>query len=269
MSKKGYKQTEEHIRKRTIAASKTKTGKSMPIKTRKKISVTMKGRPGKKHSEETKRKIGEKSKGRYVSKETKRKMGIAHRGFKHSEESKRKISKSSMGKSGTYGHSGKPHSKESKKKMCKSRLKYFAVHGTSEEGRRKQKISMKRRWEDPVYREKAIKAIMNAIHRKPNKVELKLNKILQQILPGEYKFVGDGKFIIAGRNPDFININGQKKIIELFGDYWHNPKIFPNVLSAQDRIKLFAKYGYKTLIIQEHELKPIRRLGEKILEFNK
>ena len=39
----------------------------------------------------------------------------------------------------------------------------------------------------------------------------------------EYDFVGDGKIMIGTKNPDFINIK-IKKIIEVFGDYWHTKK---------------------------------------------
>jgi len=62
--------------------------------------------------------------------------------------------------------------------------------------------------------------------------------------------------------PDFININGQKKIIELYGDYWHRND------DPQDRIDLFAKYGYQTLIIWEHELKNEVELKDKLQEFS-
>jgi hypothetical protein len=61
----------------------------------------------------------------------------------------------------------------------------------------------------------------------PNKPESIILSILEQLYPNEYRFVGDGKVVIAGKIPDFININGQKKIIELFGDYWHEGERIP------------------------------------------
>lgn len=64
---------------------------------------------------------------------------------------------------------------------------------------------------------------------------------------------------------DFINCNGQKKIIELFGDYWHNRKEVKK--RDKKRIKTYAKYGYETLIIWEHELKNRKKLKNKILNF--
>ena len=101
----------------------------------------------------------------------------------------------------------------------------------------------------------------------PNKPEKVLNKLLKRILLKEYKFVGDGKFWIDGFNPDFININGQKKIIELYGDYWHNRE--DSKKRDKKRIKVYKKYGYGTLIIWEHELKDIDKTKQKILEFNR
>lgn len=101
---------------------------------------------------------------------------------------------------------------------------------------------------------------------KPNKPEKQLNNLLQNLLSHEYKYVGNGEFWIVGFNPDFINCNGQKKIIELFGDYWHNRKD----AKKRDKLRLrtYKKYGYETLIIWEHELKQLDELEQRILIFN-
>ncbi len=96
---------------------------------------------------------------------------------------------------------------------------------------------------------------------KPNKAELKLNDFLQQLLPNEYKYVGDGEFILAGKCPDFVNINGQKKIIELYGNYWHKGE------TGKERIALFRQYGYETLIVWGSELKDEEELINRILGF--
>ncbi len=49
--------------------------------------------------------------------------------------------------------------------------------------------------------------------------------------------------------PDFFNINGQKKVIEMFGDYWHQGQ------NPQDKIDRYAKSGFDCLVIWERELK--------------
>jgi len=101
----------------------------------------------------------------------------------------------------------------------------------------------------------------------PNKPERQLNKLLNKLLPKQYKFVGDNKIMIDTFNPDFVNCNGQKKIIELYGDYWHK---LPEVMKRDKRRKIaYKKYGYKTLIIWENELKNIDKVKNKIIKFNK
>ena len=103
--------------------------------------------------------------------------------------------------------------------------------------------------------------------KQPNKPEIVLTELLNNFLSNEYKYVGDGKVIIGGFNPDFININGQKKIIEMFGDYWHNRT--DTITRDKIRLKTYKEYGYKTLIIWEHELKNnLKKLILKLKEFN-
>jgi len=101
----------------------------------------------------------------------------------------------------------------------------------------------------------------------PNKLEKALNKLLKKLLPNEYKFVGNFKFWIDGFCPDFVNINGQKKIIELYGDYWHNREDAKK--RDRRRIKAYKQYGYQTLIVWEHEFKNIKQIKNKILLFTK
>ncbi|MDO9581338.1 MAG: hypothetical protein Q7J06_12390 [Bacteroidales bacterium] len=94
--------------------------------------------------------------------------------------------------------------------------------------------------------------------RPPNKYERMFDKFLQDNFPSEWKYVGDGKLIIDRKNPDFININGKKAIIELWGDYWHKGD------DPERLIDFYGKYGYRTLVIWTHELKHPETLKEKI-----
>ena len=117
----------------------------------------------------------------------------------------------------------------------------------------------KDKWKRKEYREKQIKAILRGSNIRPTKPELKLKKMLN---PNEYKYVGDGSLIIGGFNPDFVNINGKKILIEVFGRYWHNLDI--NKERDKQRLKTYKKYGYKTLIIWDDELdnnKELKKLG--------
>jgi G:T-mismatch repair DNA endonuclease (very short patch repair protein) len=56
----------------------------------------------------------------------------------------------------------------------------------------------------------------------------------------------------------------------LFGDFWHSKKItgLKKKEHRKQRQAHFAKYGYKTLVIWEHELQNIQRLKRKLVEFN-
>lgn len=125
----------------------------------------------------------------------------------------------------------------------------------------------KTRWQDKQYKERMVKNILKGNNIKQNKVEKVLDKLLNKVLLNNYKFVGDGKVIIDGFNPDFVNVNGQKKIIEMFGDYWHNLPTWKK--RDKRRIKSYKKYGYNTLIIWQHELKDLIKLKHRILEFDK
>jgi G:T-mismatch repair DNA endonuclease (very short patch repair protein) len=103
---------------------------------------------------------------------------------------------------------------------------------------------------------------MKANKKKPNRKELELGSLLQKWLFKEYKYVGDGQFILGGLCPDFLNVNGQKKVIEMFGDYWHREE------DVQKRIGRFKEYGYNCLVVWERELKDISLVKKKVLKFN-
>lgn len=141
---------------------------------------------------------------------------------------------------------------------------------TTPEHRRKQGQSVKKRWQDPGFRERTLKAMFRSMELRPTKPEIILDKFLQQLLPNEYKYVGDGSFLVGYKSPDFVNINGQKKIIELFGDYCHSEKItgVPNDQHVRERKDIFKKYGYQTLIVWEYEISNLKMLKDKILRFN-
>ncbi len=109
-------------------------------------------------------------------------------------------------------------------------------------------------WRDP---EKASKLIGH----KPNKAELRLDKLLQTYFPNQWKYVGNGKVWLGHRCPDFININGKKALIELFGIHWHN------ALSSGERSQYFSQFGFSTLVIWEEELKNEVPLIKKIKAF--
>lgn len=169
-------------------------------------------------------------------------------GHKHSDETKRKLKVSSA----RY-----KHSEEAKKKIS------AALGGLekSEDHKKKLSESAKQLWNDPIHHKKQrrLMALGNVI--KPNKSEIKLMELLESIQPKDWKYVGDGSLVIAGKNPDFINVNGKKLIIEMFGDYWHRND------SVRKRAAIFRPFGFRTLVIWEHELKNEVEVIKKIMRF--
>lgn len=134
-----------------------------------------------------------------------------------------------------------PFSSEHRKRMADSR------RGKKRSLETKIRISktLKKYCKSPEHLEK----ILEARHIKPNKQELLLGSWLRESFPNEWLFVGNGQLIINGKCPDFTNVNGKKALIELYGDYWHRGE------KPEDRISMFRKFGFDTLVIWESELK--------------
>jgi hypothetical protein len=176
---------------------------------------------------------------------------------KHPDETKRKISESlkKAYKEGKhiYSTKGKHLSEETRKKMSFSRSKEkHPLWGKHHSEESKQKMRLKKLG---LYAGK-----------------LYLDSILQNHFPDEWKFVGDGQVIIGGLCPDFINVNGKKKIIELFGHFWHEGKIISKGGVLEHRTeagkkKVYGEIGYDTLVIWDDELDNESKVIEKINRF--
>jgi G:T-mismatch repair DNA endonuclease (very short patch repair protein) len=228
-----YKKSEEH--KRNL--SKSLTGRTLSKEHCKNISL---GNTGKKLTDETIQKMVKSHQGLHPTEESIKNMSGAHKGKTFTEEHCKNLSKS---------HIGKSKSGKTIKKMIEA---------------------AKKNWQKKEYKEKQIKAVFKGCNIKPNKLEMFLDKLLQELFSNQYKYVGDGKKIIAGKCPDFINVNGQKKIIELFGDYWHSKKVTGRTKIKEEKFRInhFAKHGgYQTLIVWEHELNNINKLKIKLRKF--
>ncbi|MFA5724561.1 MAG: hypothetical protein WC979_09985 [Candidatus Pacearchaeota archaeon] len=159
--------------------------------------------------------------------------------------------------------------------------KYYCIEGCGREihydtwrkgSGRCMHCSTRNTWKNKKFKERNIKAILKGLQLKPNKPEKKLRKLLNTLFPNEYEINTNGNTIINGKIPDFVNVNGQKKIIEMYGDYWHSDKHIKKNGCYEDtekgRIKHFKKLGYSTLIVWEHELKDIDKLTNRLMEFN-
>lgn len=105
----------------------------------------------------------------------------------------------------------------------------------------------------------------------PNNQELQLLGLIVWLnLP--YQYVGNAGLIIKGytetgyteRNPDYVHVGGKRKLIELFGERWHE------ITEEPSRLAFFKEYGgYETLVIWGKELgiKNRKKLVRKLLEF--
>lgn len=92
---------------------------------------------------------------------------------------------------------------------------------------------------------------------KPNKPEGILIELFEKYgFP--FKYTGDGNIWIGNHNPDFINVNGKKQVIELFGEYWHP------VSDALEWVEHYERYGFTCLIIWVRELSNINNVLSKI-----
>lgn len=97
----------------------------------------------------------------------------------------------------------------------------------------------------------------------PNSYELFLYDILSDLFPNEYMLNVNAEIVIGKKVPDFVNINGQKKLIELFGD-----RRFKNKQNEAEKIKHFGEYGFKTLVIWDYDLKDLNSLKHKLVNFH-
>lgn len=143
---------------------------------------------------------------------------------------------------------------------------------TSENYRVNQAVDSRNRWANPEYKDRVVKAVRKGCCNRPTVPEKKLIELLAILLPNEYRYVGNGEFILGGLNPDFVNIKGQKKIIEVFGRFYHDPVFAKRKLTfaktEYGRKIIFSRYGYETLIVWDNEFSDLSKLSSKIQSFN-
>jgi hypothetical protein len=176
--------------------------------------------------------------GKSCSAETREKLRIASTGREYSQESKDKIGQSKLGKT------------------------YDQIYRDPVAWQEMRSKTQKKLWDDPEYHNSQSSKMAHGRGKHPNRVEGKLGALLSALFPEEYRYTGNGSLVINGKVPDFVNVNGQKKIIELFGEYWHKPD------EEMTRPLCFSPFGYQTLIVWSDELKDIPRLKEKLISFH-
>lgn len=220
---------------------------------------------GYKHTEGAKRNMSlarlgnTNNQGNKASAETRAKMSAAHSGSmnafygkKHTPEARQAMRLYRMGKPTTLGRIASTETRLRIRQACCGVSRKSATRSQT----------YKFLWQDPEWAARRVRQIVRAHHIRPTKPEVILLNLLETHFPDEWKYVGDGAFIIGRLNPDFVNVNGQKQVIELFGNYWHKQE------EEQERIDIFSGYGFATLIIWENELANIESVVGKLMEFN-
>jgi len=62
-----------------------------------------------------------------------------------------------------------------------------------------------------------------------------------------FKYVGDGSYLVGGKNPDFID-EEKKLAVEFYGELWHDLDDEPK------RVNFFKECGWNTLIVWGREV---------------
>jgi len=131
---------------------------------------------------------------------------------------------------------------------------------------------MKLLWSNPDYRTRIMEAVFKGLQAKPTKPEQTLIAIVEKYnLP--YEYTGDGKVFVMGYCPDFMNVNGEKKILEVFGRVFHDPiksfRQIPLQHTWEGRMALFQSFGWDCLIIWDDELDNEINVVQRIRKFTK
>ena len=181
------------------------------------------------------------------SEESREKLRIAHTGMKMPERTKEHRQKISDGAKERYKDSD-----------YKER---WLLAAQSEDAKRKRVESWQQyRIEHPEEAENWLKNVFRGNQVSPNKPELELLEILNVLQPDEWQYCGNGDLMLGSKNPDFVN-TGKDKLVEMFGDYWHENDTEEKIIK---RTKLFEQFGFELLIIWESELKDTSTLMEKL-----
>lgn len=110
-------------------------------------------------------------------------------------------------------------------------------------------------WSRTPIRENTIKKCLEGFKiasMHPNKFEIKVENALNEMYPGQFKYVGNKRFGPHGHNPDFINVT-DKIVILCNGCYWH-----------LEKRNLDTNYQNKK-IVEKIEAEPFTNIGYKVV----
>lgn len=157
---------------------------------------------------------------------------------------------------------GKPKPPRTEEHCENIRIARLNAPPASQKTRDKIAEISRKRWQEPGFRDKVVAGMIKAVQSEPNKSEqFLINFFKEHNLP--FRYVGDDEFILGGKCPDFLNTDGRKQLIELFGAYWHP------IFDVAERTELFKQFGFSLLIIWEDELRDTERLLKKVRTFTR
>lgn len=160
----------------------------------------------------------------------------------------KKISKALAGKPKSQEHIQKiisnPNYIESRKELGKR-------NGTKKQRNAVKKSALKH-FADEEWKEKWFEKFLEAKTIRPSKFE---KEIIQEIkkLKLPLKYVGDGSVWIGKKNPDFINVNGAKQLLEIASKTEKDFRYGSWEKYRRERETHFAKFGYKTCFLWQED----------------
>lgn len=183
-----------------------------------------------------------KNKGKKMSIESRQKMRLAKLGTKLSEVTKHKMS---------VARKGQKRSIESRKNISEGAKKRFS----NPKNRQKLSDDNVRTWKIKEVRERRINGIIRAMsqRKRPTCYEKTIIGICEEYgIP--LRYVGDGKLIINGGNPDFVD-QDSKKVVEVYYDYF-KIRDFGSIENYEIiRRKKFAKKDVQTMFLKNKDFK--------------
>jgi len=109
-------------------------------------------------------------------------------------------------------------------------------------------------------------------NKAPTRPEARIIRIVNKHFP-DFKYNGNGQLgvILGGMIPDFLNVNGKKQVIEVFGDYYHGSICRNWKNSELGKRMAYNSLGYRCLVIWESELqsKTDQELVDTIRKFRR
>jgi len=149
---------------------------------------------------------------------------------------------------------GKPSSFLGRRHTKKSKIKNKIAH-----------LGENNYWYGKHHTEEQLRKMLR--RRIPTSLEEKFQSIVDKHnLP--YKYVGNGSFIIGGKNPDFINTNNEKIAVEVYAEYFKK-KDYKTIENYKiQRSEVFRQYGWEIVYFNEIEVNEENILN-KLNEVNK